>query len=158
MDIIAFFIPSMVALVLGALVLFFVLPRMSPYVLGGLAITMLGLGVWQHYTMFPYEYRASMVSDMLQQYSGFIMLAGIIVSGVIFIMMMFGGAPPAVAEMLPEMPAMPNIPAIANFTGNSNNSKGFFNLSGNSKPNNSVRVANNANRKNNIASESFKVV
>jgi len=119
------FIPSIVVLFFAALVCFFVLPNISPYVLGVLSLLMFGIGVWQHYSMFPYEYRApSLVTDKLRDYGGFIMLAAIIIVGIGLILQSFGLNPPAVAEILPQTVTAP-------FSG-TNNSKGVFNLGGNS--------------------------
>jgi hypothetical protein len=155
------FIPSLIVLVLSALVCFFIIPKMSPYVLGSLAVAMFGLGIWQHYSTFPYEYRASMVSDVLRQYSGFIMLLAVIFAGTFGILLVHGGNPPAVADVIPEMPVMPNMPEMPEIP------KNIFNLNGNAT-NNAVKPANNtskaanatnnASKKNNLASASFKVV
>jgi hypothetical protein len=171
------FIPSLVVLILGALFGFVLLPRLSPYVLGGLAIAMFGLGLWQHYTMFPYEYKASMATDVLKQYSGFIMLVAVIFAGTVSVLYMHGGNPPAAGDVMPELPAMPNIMGSSNNA--KNNSGGIFNLGGNNaKPANgaangmlgavtnafnavkngvNAKPANNA-KKNNLASPSFKTV
>ena len=161
------FIPSLVVLILSALVCFFVLPKMSPYVLGMLAFAMFGLGIWQHYSMFPYEYRASMVTDMLKEYSGFVMLLAVIFAGTVAILFLHGGNPPAAADIMPSVPSMPAV------FGNKNNSKSIFNLSGNSalgnmsksvtgafkSGNNSVigNMFGNTGKTNLLASPSFKV-
>jgi hypothetical protein len=162
------FIPSLIVLVLGAIFLFAVLPKLSPYVLGGLAITMFGLGLWQHYTMFPYEYKASMATDLLKQYSGFIMLLAVIFAGTVGVLVLHGGNPPAAGEMIPEMPAMPAMPNIMGSNNSKNgNSGGIFNLGGNNangKPANGIMgaVTNafkaNNSKKNNLVSPSFKTV
>lgn len=155
---------------------------MSPYVLGTLAFAMFGLGVWQHYSMFPYEYRMSMASDIIKQYSGYIMLLAIIFSGITAILFMFGVTPPAPVDIIPEI-AMPNMPNMQNITGDGgildlagNNAKpanagllGNAGLFGANKPmnkpmnkpaNSGLFGANNpANnlKRNNVASTSFKV-
>ncbi len=159
------FIPSLVVLVLGAIFLFAFLPRLSPYVLGGLAVSMFGLGLWQHYTMFPYEYRISVASDTIKQYSGFIMLLAVIFAGVTGVLMMHGGNPPSTEGL---MPAMPNIMGSSNNAKNSSGS--IFNLSGNNAKNgnaggimgsvtNMFKPANNAKKNNSfLASPSFKTV
>jgi hypothetical protein len=179
------FIPSLIVLILGALFAFIIIPKMSPYVLGGLALSMFVLGLWQHYAMFPYEYKASMATDILKQYSGFIMLAGVIFAGTVSVLYMHGSNPPAAGEVMPELPAMPNL--MGNKSGNNtkNNTGGIFNLGGNNaKPNNAAnpgiiasvtnavngvknavvngvtnatKAANNA-KKNNLVSPSFKSV
>ena len=162
-----FFIPSLIVLVLGAIFLFAVLPKLSPYVLGGLAVSMFGLGLWQHYTMFPYEYKMSAASDAIKQYSGFIMLLAVIFAGVTGVLMMHGGNPPSTEGILPAMPAMPNIMGSSNNA--KNNSGSIFNLGGNNAKNgnaggimgtvaNVFKPANNAKKNNNLASPSFKTV
>jgi hypothetical protein len=108
-----------------------------------------------------------MVSDVLRQYSGFIMLLAVIFAGTVGILMVHGGNPPAVADVLPEMPVMPNMPNmpnmpknIFNLGGNANNAaKNATNNAGAKPANNGLlKPANNGSRKNNLASASFKVV
>ena len=137
------FIPSLVILILGAIVCIAILPRMSPYTLGLLAIALFTLGVWQHYSMFPYEYTFSSSLDVLKNYSGFIMSAAVILGGVILVMLMHGGSPPSVTSLVPTsinslLPANMGI-------GNTSNSKSIFG-------------GINSAKRNNIASTSFKVV
>jgi hypothetical protein len=126
--------------------------------------------------MFPYEYKASMATDILKQYSGFIMLAAVIFAGTVSVLYMHGGNPPAAGDLMPELPAMPNLMGPSNNA--KNNSGGIFNLGGNAKPANgaangmfgavtnafngvtngaNAKPANNA-KKNNLASPSFKTV
>lgn len=172
----------LIATLLSALVFFFVLPRLSPYILGALSVAMLALGVWQHYSMFPYEYKTSIVSELLQQYAGFIMLTILILGSIIGILFAHGTDLPEVSEVIPEMPNL--------MTGNNsknNSAKNMFNFAGNeTKANNTkvntgimaapvaaanaaaVAVTNaynalvnngkNITKKNNLASPSFKVV
>ena len=106
------FIPSLLILVLAAGIVFAIMPKLSPYVLGIVALILLVVGVYQHYTMFPYEYQTSMVSAMLQQYSGFILIGAMIFGLLVLMLWVFGLSPPSVASILPEMPAMPAMPAI----------------------------------------------
>jgi len=180
-----YFVPALIAIILSALIFFFVLPRLSPYILGGLAIAMLGLGIWQHYSMFPYEYRTSIVTELLQQYAGFIMLVLLILASIIGILIAHGTELPVVSEVIPEMPAMPNFLPTNNSTKN-NSAKNVFNFGGNeSKANTGILAApvaaanaaanavtnavsnvynglmnsgKNNFKKNNLASPSFKVV
>ena len=131
------FIPSLIVLILSALVFFYILPRLSPYVLGFLAFAMFGLGIWQHYSMFPYEYRASMVTDMIQAYSGFVMLLAVIFVGIFTILMLHGENPPAASELLSDI----KMPTVF-----SNSSKSIFNLSGNSSNNGISGVIENVGK------------
>ena len=138
------FIPSLIVLILSALVFFYILPRLSPYVLGVLAFAMFGLGIWQHYSMFPYEYRMSMVTDMMQAYSGFIMLLAVIFVGIFSILMLHGENAPAASDMLSDI-KMPTV-----FSGNS---KSIFNVPANSNNNGISGVIGNVGK---TVSNAFK--
>jgi hypothetical protein len=174
------FIPSLIVLILGALFCLVLLPRLSPYVLGGLAVCMFFLGLWQHYSMFPYEYRTSMVTDLLKQYSGFIMLIAVILAGTTAILMRHGGNPPDTADVIPEIPAISEITEqaanIFNLSGNNSNAKPVNNSAAKPANNNASKQGmmgtvtnamnvvknaikpNNNVKKNNLASASFKSV
>jgi hypothetical protein len=157
-----FFIPSLLVLLFAGITAHFLLPKLSQYVLIVITVVIFLLAVWQHYRMFPYEYTASMVTDLIKQYSGFIMLFAVIFAGIVGISLannkssnasnssnMFAPSNNSksivttVTEMMPQM----SIPAMPDILGNSKgaNNKGLFNLGGN-------------NRKNNVASTSFKTV
>jgi len=158
------FIPSLLVLVLGALICFFVIPRISPYTLGVLAIVMFGLGVWQHYQMFPYEYSSSMVTDILRDYAGFIMILALIFAGIVGTLMIHGRNPPTTTDVIPEV-ALPNLGVSAAVTNAVNAGKNLFNLNSgnanNTKVANATKPANaltNNSKRNNLASPSFKVV
>ena len=130
------FIPSLIVLVLGAIVCFAVLPKMSPYTLAVTAMILFGLGVWQHYSMFPYEYSSERLMLTVQGYAPFVMLIAVIFAVMSGIMVAFGVAPPAVTNALPSMPSMPAMPNLG--LGNSSrpaNNKSVFNLGGNAKRN-----------------------
>jgi len=154
------FIPSLVVLLLSGLVCFFILPRMSPYILGVMAIVMFGFGVWQHYSTFPYEYRISAYLDLLGAYSGFILTTIVIVVVGGFILNSHGVNPPSIAEIVPQNLELPSL------TG----SKSIFNLSGNSSfnpmasvtkaVNGTMNSINNTLRRNKpvLASTSFGTV
>ena len=155
------FIPSLIVLLLSAIFCLFVLPKLSPYVLGMLALAMFGIGIWQHYSMFPYEYRTSSLTDKMREYSGFVMLIALIFAGIFAILFIHGGNPPAATDIMPTMPALPTV--------FSNNSKSIFNLSGNSGNSGIMGAVENmsksvtnafkpANSKTNfLASPSFKI-
>ena len=155
------YIPPLIVLVLGLIVIFLIIPKLSPYVLAGVALLMFSLGLWQHYSMFPYEYRASLLTDKLREYSGFVMLIALIFAGIFAILFIHGGNPPAATDIMPTMPALPTV--------FSNNSKSIFNLSGNSGNSGIMSAVENmsktvtnafkpANSKTNfLASPSFKI-
>jgi len=142
------FIPSLLVLVLSAIVLFIFMPRWSPYTLGLLSFGLFFLGVWQHYSMFPYEYKGSSLQSSLQDYAPFVMLSAVIVGGTLAVMLSWGGNPPSVAMVANS------IPGVASLTGVPAN-KGS--AAGNNRGSNGSLLGM-GNRKNNIASSSFKTV
>jgi len=163
------FVPSLLVLVLGAVVCFVFLPKMTPYILGVLALAMFVVGAWQHYNMFPYEYRSSLLIDLLQDYAPFVMLLAVIFGGLISLMVAFGVSPPDVSQVIPAA-VTDIIPAINNTkTNNAKNNGGIMNVfnatkANNAKPANALAALNPFNtkpnnaRRNNLASPSFKTV
>ena len=154
------FIPSLLALLLAAIVCFVFLPKLSPYTLGLLAIGMFIIGMWQHSNMFPYEYRPSVITDVLADYSPFIMTTAVIVAAMVMISVYFGVAPPSVVAALPAMNAV--LPATV--TKALNTPVNLPNVM-NAKPNNvrsnntkNVSAAANNTKRPNIASTSFMSV
>ena len=144
------FIPSLLVLVLGAVVCFVFLPKWSPYTLGLLSFGLLFIGAVQHYYMFPYEYKLSVLQSTASDYAPFIMLSAVIIGGLIATMLSFGGNPPSVVAIANSIPGVSSIMgAPANnkgvSLGNNKGASASFNLGGN-------------NRKNNVASSSFKSV
>jgi len=174
------FEPSLLILVISAIVCFIILPKASPYILGFLALGMFIIGAWQHYKMFPYEYRLSLVTDILHDYAPFVMLISVIFGGMVAMMIAFGVSPPAMSNIIPAavtnaLPAAVTniVPANAGKVDNVKkaNNSGIMNMLNGSKPvNNSSKPANsggifntkpasnNNSKKNNIASPSFKTL
>ena len=153
------FLPSLVVIILGGLVVFFLLPKASPYTLGVMAVLLFGLGIYQHYQTFPYEYNSSNLHETMKDYSPFLMILATILGLVIGVMVAFGGNPPALSEAIPDMSsiaAMPvSLPEIGNIGGNI-----FGGNSGNSKNNSKNNLMGNMGgniKRNNVASTSFKV-
>ena len=160
-------------MLLSALVCLVLLPKLAPYVLGGAAVVMFILGIWQHYVTFPYEYKASMFTDLIREYAGFFMSLAVIIVSIGFILGTAGLTGSSGnsnnsgnssnssnsgnsnntkanntnnSSMLPAILSTPVADILPNLTGNANG-----------KANNTK--ANNANKKNNnLASTSFKVV
>ena len=148
-------IPSLLILVLSALVIFVILPKMAPYTIGGLALALFALGLWQNYSMFPYEYKSTMLIQTFKEYAPFVMLTAVIVGGMIAILVAYGPSPPAITSVV--------IPANTSVNTGLNNIKlpSIFNLSGNTNTNTNKGPnikRNNTNKGTNIASTSFKTV
>ena len=174
------FIPSLLVLVVGGIVIAVLLPRFSFQTLGLVSIGLFLLGLYQHWKTFPYEYSTSETKQILKDYAPFITLLVTILALVGLAMQMSGGssnsgaalmaALPAMPEMpeMPEMPALniPKIPNIANMgmarpgnnkvpNGNANKNKNLFAIN----PVGGAVALNGVNngKRNNIASNSFKV-
>lgn len=142
------FIPSLLVLVLSAIVCFIFMPRWSPYTLGLLSFGLFFLGVWQHYSMFPYEYKTSSLHSSLQDYAPFVMLGAVIIGGTIAVMMSWGGNPPSIAMVANS------IPGVASLTGVPANKGASLSSTGNNRGS----MLGMGNRKNNVASSSFRTV
>lgn len=135
------FLPTLLTIVLAAIVVFVVMPKLSPYILGVMALAMLLVGAYQHYTMFPYEYQTSRLLDTLKDYTPVIMLGVLIIGLLINILWAFGIQTPAVADVVPTavtktLNAPVALPAVLGGGNNSKNS-GLMNtlgLGGNSRP------------------------
>lgn len=115
------FIPTLLVLLLSALVCFFILPRLSPYILGMLAFSMLVLGIWQNYKTFPHEY--GFINKVIKDYSGFVLIMLIIITTLGGIHHYHGVNTPSPLNIIPTI-SMPN------FSG----SKSIFNISGTGSP------------------------
>ena len=162
------FIPSLVVVVLGAIVVFFILPKMSPQILGFTSIALLCIGLYQHTMTFPYEYRLSNFTDMLKDYAPFVMIGATILGLTIAIMVMVpGSTSDSISSALPAMPALPALaalpalpamPALA-MPDLSMPSMPSFPMSpnANARKNSPNAPKNNSLKRNNIASTSYKV-
>jgi hypothetical protein len=174
-----FFIPSLIVLLLSALVCLVLLPKLAPYVLGGAAVVMFILGIWQHYVTFPYEYKASMFTDLIREYAGFFMSLAVILVSIGFILGTAGLTGSSGNSNNSGNSSNSGNSGNSSNSGNSNNTKAnntnnssmlpailstpvadiLPNLTGNANGKANNAKANNANKKNNnLASTSFKVV
>jgi hypothetical protein len=84
------FIPSLLAIVLAAVIVMFALPRLSPVILGVLALVFLVLAAWNHYTFFGSEYQISTWQLPLVQYAPYVLLSGLVLFMLFFIINFIG--------------------------------------------------------------------
>ena len=75
-----FFLPGLAALLIAALLVFLILPRMGAPMLAALSIALLVYGVWSHVTLFHSEYRYSTWQEKLKFYAPFVMIAALIIA------------------------------------------------------------------------------
>jgi hypothetical protein len=152
------FIPSLLVIVLAGAICFFIFPKMAPYTLGSMAVLLFVVGLYQHYQTFPYEYSGSRFREIVKDYSPFVMLLVTIMGLVVGVMVAYGGNPPDIAASLPALPTMPNIPAMVNIPMTLPNLAGNI-LGGNNSTakNNTLNLLGGNVKRNNVASNSFKI-
>jgi hypothetical protein len=78
------FIPSILALVIAAAIVMFVLPRLSSVVLGSLALVFVIVAAYQHYNFFYTEYRQSTWQLPLVEYAPYLLLGGLVLFLIFF--------------------------------------------------------------------------
>ena len=89
------FLPSLVFLLAGAAIAFFVLPSIAPVMLvGGSAVVLAG-ALYLHYSRFGrMEYEQATWQNNLRAYSSWIILGAVLLAAYGFYAMSAGGAPP----------------------------------------------------------------
>lgn len=78
------FIPSILALIIAAAIVMFVLPRLSSVILGSLALIFVIIAAYQHYNFFYTEYRESTWQLPLLQYAPYLLLGGLVLFLIFF--------------------------------------------------------------------------
>jgi predicted PurR-regulated permease PerM len=84
------FIPSLLAIIIAAAIVMFVLPRFSPVILGVVALVFLVLAAYNHYNFFAYEYRQSTWQLPLVSYAPYIILGALVLFLLFFIINFIG--------------------------------------------------------------------
>ena len=102
------FIPSVLALLLAAAIVFFVLPRFGPAVLALVALGLLAFGLYQHRSLFGSEYRLSSWRLDAMAFAPYIMVGVVLLVIVLYLLNMspLGGGNTTA-------PVMPNVPTVA---------------------------------------------
>jgi uncharacterized oligopeptide transporter (OPT) family protein len=123
-----FFLPGLAALLIAALLVFLILPRLGAPVLAILSLVLLAYGVWSHMTLFYSEYRYSTWQNRLAAYAPFIVLGFLIIGVLAYLLYIFGtvgsAALPA-SNLTPAQTTSVNstINSVANSIGLSTNKK-----------------------------------
>jgi hypothetical protein len=89
------FIPGIATLLIVALIVFLVLPRLGAPVLAALSIILLSYGVYNHIQLFSSEYRYSTWQDQFKFYGPFVLVGGLILAILIYIGFLFGTEGPS---------------------------------------------------------------
>jgi hypothetical protein len=148
------FIPSLFAIVLAAIIVMYALPRLSPVVLGVIAIVFLVVAAYHHYTFFGSEYQISTWQLPLIQYAPYLLIGGLVVFMLFFIVNFIGTgsseAAAPVAAMNESVNKVANTVAtnlstaatnVTNALKNMTANKPANNRSANNKPANNVRFS-----------------
>jgi hypothetical protein len=107
-----FFLPGLAALLIAALLVFLVLPRLGAPVLAVLSIVLLIYGIMSHVSIFYSEYRYSTWQEQLKFYAPFLMIGGVILMSLMYMGFLFG------TQGSSALPAS-NLPAGTNTAVNS---------------------------------------
>jgi len=59
------FIPSLLILLIGAVIVIGIIPRITPFFIFVLVVIFFGISVYAHYKMFKYEYRVNLWRDLM---------------------------------------------------------------------------------------------
>jgi hypothetical protein len=113
------FIPSLLAILIAAGIVMFILPRLSPIILGILALVFLVLAAYSHYTFFGSEYQLSTWQLPLVNYAPYILIGGLVLFLIFFIVNFIGTGSTEAAAPIQKMNEAINrvanqIPAAAN--------------------------------------------
>jgi predicted PurR-regulated permease PerM len=143
-----FFLPGLIALLIAALIVFLVLPRLGAPVLAVLAIVLLVYGVSNHMAIFYHEYRYSTWQEFLKFYAPFVMIAGLILAILFFMGYLFGtrGSSALPASNLPSNTVANivnnTVEAVNNTVEAVNNSVNGIGFGNQNKKNNSSVLTN----------------
>jgi hypothetical protein len=113
------FIPSLLAILIAAGIVMFLLPRLSPVILGVLALVFLLIAAYQHYTFFGSEYQLSTWQLPLLNYGPYLMIGGLVIFLIFFIINFIGTGQASATAPLQKMNEAVNrvanqLPAAAN--------------------------------------------
>ncbi len=113
------FIPSLLAILIAAGIVMFLLPRLSPIILGVVALIFLLLAAYQHYTFFGSEYQLSTWQLPLVNYGPYLMIGGLVLFLIFFIINFIGTGQASATAPLQKMNEAVNrvanqLPAAAN--------------------------------------------
>ena len=85
------FLPGIAALLISALIVFMVLPRLGAPVLVGLSVVLLVFCLYNHYTLFASEYRLSTWQEQLKWYAPVILYGGITIAVLMYLGHLYSG-------------------------------------------------------------------
>lgn len=94
-----FFIPSLLVLLISAIVVFIVVPKLGPVTMLILSIAMLSFAIMHHIRMYKSEYTLSTWPMLLSAYGPYIVLGTVLLFILFFIFSSYGGPSVPVPEI-----------------------------------------------------------
>lgn len=101
-----FFLPSLIVIIIGAIIAFMVLPRFSPLILAIISIALLAFGIYHHMKIFSYEYTYSTWQEQFKSYGPAVMISALMLVIIFYFMYLFGKAgAPAKVNNIGQLPS-----------------------------------------------------
>ncbi len=146
-----FFIPSLMILLISAIVVFFLVPKLGPTMMLVLSIALLAFAVMHHIKMYKSEYTLSTWPMLLSTYGPYIVLGILLLFILFFIFSSYGG--PSV-----PVPEVAGSPVVESANSIINNIKTAVNNTAMAVKNTVTGNSMNKNGRNNIGKSFFNVV
>jgi predicted PurR-regulated permease PerM len=89
------FLPSLFVILLAVLVILYVIPRQSGFVLGIIAAGLLAMTIYQHVSLFKMDYQRMTWVDTVKQQAPLIMVVSVIVVLIGYVLLLTGKGPAA---------------------------------------------------------------
>ena len=126
------FLPSLFVILLAVLVILYVIPKQSGFVLGIIAAGLLAVTIYQHVSLFKMDYQRMTWVDTVKQQAPLIMVAAVVVVLIGYVLLLTGKGPAAniqnrVAEVY-NAPSSPNSNSNANANRNRGSNNGGSSL------------------------------
>lgn len=102
-----FFIPSLIALLIAAIIVFAILPRLAAPILVGMSLLILGFALYEHITLFKSEYQQSTWQNQLKVYAPFVMIGALLLVVFTYFGMLWSSGTSLPAPSSPNIPALP---------------------------------------------------
>jgi hypothetical protein len=132
-----FFLSSMAGLLIAALIVFLILPRLGATFLVGLSVVLLIGCLYSHYTLFGAEYRFSTWQERAKWYAPVIMYGALALGIIMYLGYLFTGSTPPLPTT--NLTAATNNPVVESI----NNTAKVANVVANNVVNTVNTVANN---------------
>lgn len=97
------FLPSLFVLLLAVLVILYVIPQQSGFVLGVIAVALLAMTIYQHISLFSMDYDRMTWVDTVKQQAPFIMVVAVVVVLIGYVILLVGKGSGPVANIQNRM-------------------------------------------------------